>query len=113
MRPTDIAGAARTGWLPSAAVSNRFDPREQTVVRHNSALPAKRPVFEQIVTGEKESFLWRCDDYPWERNVWNVHPEYELHLVRNASAWSSSATISAPSNPAISPSSAVACRTIG
>jgi AraC-like DNA-binding protein len=32
-----------------------------------------------------ESFLWRCDDYPWERNVWNYHPEYEIHLVRNAS----------------------------
>ncbi len=28
---------------------------------------------------------WRCDDYPWERNVWNVHPEYEIHLIRNAS----------------------------
>ncbi len=54
-------------------------------MRQNPALPAKSPVFEHIVTGEKESFLWRCDDYPWERNVWNVHPEYELHLVRNAS----------------------------
>ena len=43
------------------------------------------PVFEHIVTGEAETFLWRCDDYPWERNVWNVHPEVEIHLVRNAS----------------------------
>ena len=54
-------------------------------MRQNPAYAAKRPVFEQIVTGEKESFLWRCDDYPWERNVWNMHPEFELHLVRNAS----------------------------
>ncbi len=43
------------------------------------------PVFEHVVTGEAETFLWRCDDYPWERNVWNVHPEVEIHLVRNAS----------------------------
>jgi AraC-like DNA-binding protein len=42
----------------------------------------RAPVFEQIVTGERETFLWRCDDYPWERNVWNVHPEFEIHLVR-------------------------------
>ncbi len=54
-------------------------------MRQHPIRPAKRPVFEHIVTGEKECFLWRCDDYPWERNVWNVHPEYELHLVRNAS----------------------------
>ncbi len=43
------------------------------------------PVFERVITGESETFLWRCDDYPWERNVWNVHPEVEIHLVRNAS----------------------------
>lgn len=45
---------------------------------------AKRPVREHIVTDATETFLWRCDDYPWERNVWNIHPEYEIHLVRNA-----------------------------
>ncbi len=43
------------------------------------------PVFERVVTAHDETFLWRCDDYPWERNVWNVHPEVEIHLVRNAS----------------------------
>ena len=43
------------------------------------------PVFERVVTGHDETFLWRCDDYPWERNVWNVHPEVEIHLVRHAS----------------------------
>ena len=40
------------------------------------------PVVEHIVTDARESFLWRLDNYPWERNVWNVHPEYEIHLVR-------------------------------
>ncbi len=53
-------------------------------MRQTLRFPGKRPVFEHIVTDEKETFLWRCDDYPWERNVWNVHPEYELHLIRNA-----------------------------
>ena len=44
--------------------------------------PGRAPVVEHIVTDVRESFLWRLDDYPWERNVWNVHPEYEIHLVR-------------------------------
>src|SRR5690606_1191840 len=47
--------------------------------------PSDVPRFEHIVTREDESFLWRRDDYPWERNVWNYHPEVEIHLVRNAS----------------------------
>ena len=45
---------------------------------------ARQPVREHVVTDATETFLWRCDDYPWERNVWNTHPEYEIHLVRNA-----------------------------
>ncbi len=44
--------------------------------------PAKTPVFEHVVIDACETFLWRLDNYPWERNVWNVHPEYEIHLVR-------------------------------
>ncbi len=43
------------------------------------------PRFEQIVTDAGESFLWRRDDYPWERNVWNYHPEIEIHLITNSS----------------------------
>lgn len=43
------------------------------------------PTFEHIVTDVTESFLWRVDDYPWERNVWNYHPEIEIHLLRHAS----------------------------
>ena len=49
------------------------------------AIRERAPVVEHVVTGDAESFLWRRDDYPWERNVWNIHPEYEIHLVRNAS----------------------------
>ncbi len=41
--------------------------------------------FEYILTGADESFLWRRDDYPWERNVWNFHPEVEIHFIPNAS----------------------------
>lgn len=43
------------------------------------------PFFEHIITGAEESFLWRVDDYPWQRNVWNFHPEFEIHLVRKSS----------------------------
>lgn len=42
------------------------------------------PFYEQVITDEGETFLWRCDDYPWVRNVWHVHPEFEVHLLRNA-----------------------------
>lgn len=28
--------------------------------------------------------MWRRDDYPWERNVWNYHPEVEIHRITNA-----------------------------
>lgn len=55
------------------------------VRRTGAAAGSRRPVLEQIVTDAAETFLWRCDDYPWERNVWNIHPEYEIHLIRNAS----------------------------
>ena len=43
------------------------------------------PTYEHIITNADETFLWRLDDYPWERNVWNYHPEIEIHLLRNAS----------------------------
>jgi AraC-like DNA-binding protein len=42
------------------------------------------PRFESVVKAEDESFLWRLDDYPWVRNVWNIHPEYEIHLIRKS-----------------------------
>ena len=50
--------------------------------REKTDRPPIAPVVEHIVTDARESFLWRLDNYPWERNVWNVHPEYEIHLVR-------------------------------
>lgn len=43
------------------------------------------PFFEHIIIDAGESFLWRLDDYPWQRNVWNFHPEFEIHLVRKSS----------------------------
>ena len=52
----------------------------QTAIRNAT----RRPVLEHIVTDVATTFVWRLDDYPWERNVWNIHPEYEIHLVRNA-----------------------------
>lgn len=44
--------------------------------------PSEDARYEQITIPTGGSFLWRCDDYPWERNVWNYHPEIEIHLVR-------------------------------
>lgn len=51
----------------------------------SAAISANRPTFEHIVTNANETFLWREDDYPWERNVWNYHPEIEIHLLRKTS----------------------------
>ena len=42
------------------------------------------PVFEHVVTQASDTFLWRHDDYPCERNGWNIHPEFEIHLITNA-----------------------------
>ncbi|TIT70054.1 MAG: AraC family transcriptional regulator, partial [Mesorhizobium sp.] len=52
--------------------------------KNTAAIPRTVPAFEHIVTEASESFLWRLDDYPWERNVWNFHPEYEIHLLRKS-----------------------------
>ncbi|WP_049823863.1 AraC family transcriptional regulator [Bradyrhizobium sp. WSM2254] len=43
-----------------------------------------QPRFEQVLTAENETFLWRIDDYPWARSVWNFHPEFEIHLIRKS-----------------------------
>ena len=51
----------------------------------SAAMSANLPTFEHIVTDVNETFLWRMDDYPWERNVWNYHPEIEIHLLRKSS----------------------------
>ena len=53
--------------------------------KNTAAIPRTAPAFEHIVTEASDSFLWRLDDYPWERNVWNFHPEYEIHLLRKSS----------------------------
>jgi len=44
-----------------------------------------KAAFEVILPKADETFLWRMDDYPWERNVWNFHPEVEIHLLRKSS----------------------------
>jgi AraC-like DNA-binding protein len=41
--------------------------------------------FEHISIPDDHSFIWRIDDYPWRRNVWNYHPEIEIHLIRASS----------------------------
>ena len=41
--------------------------------------------FEQVTVPPGHSFLWRLDDYPWAGNVWNYHPEFEIHLIRYSS----------------------------
>ena len=46
---------------------------------------AGRAAFEVILPKANETFLWRVDNYPWQRNVWNFHPEVEIHLVRKVS----------------------------
>ncbi|KEA03268.1 AraC family transcriptional regulator [Agrobacterium rhizogenes] len=47
--------------------------------------PQLAPKFEQILTTEHDTFLWRIDDYPWVRSLWNFHPEFEIHLIRKSS----------------------------
>jgi hypothetical protein len=37
-----------------------------------------------VLTAENETFLWRIDDYPWARSVWNFHPAFEIHLIRKS-----------------------------
>jgi AraC-like DNA-binding protein len=41
--------------------------------------------FEHISIPPGQTFLWRLDDYPWRRIVWNYHPEIELHYIRHSS----------------------------
>lgn len=47
-------------------------------------MAATPPVFQHVVTEAFDTFLWRHDDYPCDRNGWNIHPEYEIHLITNA-----------------------------
>lgn len=41
--------------------------------------------FESIVIPPGQSYLWRLDDYPWRRSVFNYHREFELHYIRRSS----------------------------
>lgn len=51
--------------------------------RRSGRVP-RHAMFEHVEADRLASFVWRRDNYPWKRNVWNVHPEYEIHLIRNA-----------------------------
>jgi AraC-like DNA-binding protein len=51
----------------------------------SASLAGNPPNYEHIIIDANETFLWRVDDYPWERNVWNYHPEIEIHLLRESS----------------------------
>jgi AraC-like DNA-binding protein len=51
----------------------------------NSNFDKETAYFEHITIPPDQSFLWRMDDYPWRRIVWNYHPEFELHLIRYSS----------------------------
>jgi AraC-like DNA-binding protein len=48
----------------------------------------KSAYFEQVSIPPEQSFIWRMDDYPWRRCVWNYHPEFEIHLIRHSSGLS-------------------------
>ncbi|WFE76726.1 AraC family transcriptional regulator [Roseinatronobacter sp. S2] len=54
-------------------------------MKQNQHKWAESAVFEHIEIPENQCFLWRKDHYPWARNVWNFHPEFELHLIRKSS----------------------------
>jgi AraC-like DNA-binding protein len=45
----------------------------------------KRAYYEHVAIPPEQSFIWRMDDYPWQRSVWNYHPEFEIHLIRHSS----------------------------
>ena len=55
------------------------------MTRDRALAKMKSPHFERIAPTEGESFVWRVDDYPWTRSIWNCHPEVEIHLIRNSS----------------------------
>ena len=76
-RATPGGGSQGDGFLGEANMPGR-QPRSDLRV---AATP---PVFEHVVTEASDTFLWRHDDYPCERNGWNIHPEHEIHLVTNA-----------------------------
>jgi AraC-like DNA-binding protein/mannose-6-phosphate isomerase-like protein (cupin superfamily) len=59
-----------------------------TIRARQSDDPQDNAYFEHITIPPGQSFLWRMDDYPWRRCVWNYHPEFEIHLIRHSSGLS-------------------------
>ncbi|MGV2099875.1 AraC family transcriptional regulator [Rhizobium sp. 21-4511-3d] len=66
-------------------LKHRSTAAKRALGAKSASLSGNPPTYEHIVTNANETFLWRVDDYPWERNVWNYHPEIEIHLLRNSS----------------------------
>ncbi len=64
---------------------NRSSAAKKALGAKTASLSGNPPTYEHIVTDVNETFLWRMDNYPWERNVWNFHPEIEIHLLRKSS----------------------------
>jgi AraC-like DNA-binding protein len=44
----------------------------------------RRAFLEKVLVPPEQSYVWRKDDYPWRRSVWNYHPEFEIHLIRHS-----------------------------
>ncbi len=65
--------------------NNKPSAAKRALGAKTASLAGNLPTYEHIVTDVNETFLWRVDDYPWERNVWNFHPEIEIHLLRKSS----------------------------
>ena len=53
--------------------------------RMEHLLSGPPPVREVIVPAPDAGMKWHCHDYPDPLASWNHHPEFELHLIRNAS----------------------------
>jgi len=65
--------------------NSRSTAAKRALGAKSASLSGNPPTYEHIVTNVNETFLWRVDDYPWERNVWNFHPEIEIHLLKISS----------------------------
>lgn len=55
---------------------------------HPSTTSQGGAVLEHVALPPDRSFLWRLDDYPWSRSVWNYHPEVEIHFMRHSTGLS-------------------------
>lgn len=57
----------------------------QDVTRDAYRLLGQRATREVVPRDPMSSGRWHCHDYPSQWSRWNVHPEYEVHLVQKGS----------------------------